>query len=58
MVTKEEAETFAQGHNLSYIETSAKTGFNVDECFLAPARTVMTNIEADVYDLASDVLPI
>ena len=57
-MTREEAETFAQGHNLTYIETSAMTGLNVDECFLAPARTVMANIEADVYDLASDVISI
>jgi len=49
---------FAQGHKLSYIETSARTGLNVEECFVAPARTVMSNIEADVYDLASDVPPI
>lgn len=58
MVTREEAEIFAQGHKLSYIETSARTGLNVEECFVAPARTVMSNIEADVYDLASDVPPI
>jgi GTPase SAR1 family protein len=46
---------FAREHKLTYVETSARTGFNVDECFLAPAKTVMANIEADVYDLTSDV---
>ena len=54
-MTREEAEKFAQEHKLTYVETSARTGLNVDECFLAPAKTVMANIEADVYDLTSDV---
>ena len=32
-VTKEEAETFAAQEGLSYMETSAKTGHNVDKAF-------------------------
>jgi small GTP-binding protein len=33
VVEKEEAEEFARAHNSTYIETSAKTGENVDEAF-------------------------
>ena len=38
-----------------YVEASAKTGLNVDQCFMNGAKTVMTNIEAGVYDLANEV---
>ena len=32
-ITKEEANQFAEEHNLPYIETSAKEGFNIEELF-------------------------
>ena len=33
VISKEEADKFAEEHNLPYIETSAKEGVNIDELF-------------------------
>lgn len=55
-MTKAEVDTFAESNHLAYIEASAKTGLNVDQCFMNAAKTVMTNIEAGVYDLANEVM--
>ena len=33
IINKEEANKFAEEHNLPYIETSAKDGINIDELF-------------------------
>ena len=33
VIQKEEANKFAEEHNLPYIETSAKEGFNIEELF-------------------------
>jgi small GTP-binding protein len=40
-VTREEAEAFAQQYNLHYMETSAKTGENVGDCFKALASLML-----------------
>ncbi|KAI8051530.1 P-loop containing nucleoside triphosphate hydrolase protein [Syncephalis plumigaleata] len=39
-VTVQEAQRFAQQHGLLYVETSARTGINVDECFLSVASRI------------------
>lgn len=39
-VSTEEARAFALKHNMLYVETSAKTGLNVDEPFLSLANDV------------------
>nr|QBK89412.1 MAG: Ras family GTPase [Mimivirus LCMiAC02] len=44
-VSKEEAENFAKKYNMKYIETSSKTGENIDECF-----ETMNNIMCDRID--------
>jgi len=54
VVSRTEAEQFAEAHGLNYVEASAKTGLNVDNCFLDVAKRVMVNIEAHVYDLANE----
>ena len=33
MISKKEADDFAEEHNLPYIETSAKEGINIEELF-------------------------
>lgn len=38
MIKKEEGETLAKEHNVAFMETSAKTGMNVDLAFMAIAR--------------------
>jgi small GTP-binding protein len=54
VVSRAEAEQFAEAHSLTYVEASAKTGLNVDNSFLDVAKRVMTNIEARVYDLTNE----
>lgn len=44
-VSFEEASRFAQENNLSYVETSAKTGQNVQEAFVRAANKVYENIQ-------------
>lgn len=44
VVSKEEAEKFANEHGLLYIETSAKTAFNVNEAFLRTGKQVLEKI--------------
>ena len=36
------------------METSAKTAFNVDQCFTETSRLILTNIESNKYDLTTD----
>nr|ABD65445.1 Rab39 [Suberites domuncula] len=39
-VSREEGEKYARDHGMQYIETSAKTGRNVEECFHMIARKI------------------
>lgn len=40
VVSTEEGHQFAREHNLFFVETSAKTGDNIEEAFLATAREI------------------
>lgn len=52
-VTKEEAEEWCRREGvLKYVETSAKSGENVEKAFLEVAERIYQNIEAGKYDLA------
>lgn len=51
-VTREEAEAWARAHNLlSYVETSAKSGSNVEKAFREVAERIYQGIEAGRYNL-------
>jgi Ras-related protein Rab-2A len=51
-VTREEAEEWADANGvLQYVETSAKSGENVERAFLEVAERIYQNIEAGRYDL-------
>jgi len=50
-VTFEEASKFAEENGLIFIETSAKTGENVEETFLRTAKKIYENIQAGSLDL-------
>ena len=50
-VTREEAEEFAKEHNLTFLETSAKTGDNVEEAFLQTAQNIYQKIQDGGIDL-------
>jgi Ras-related protein Rab-2A len=53
-VSVEEAQAFADQHNLIYLETSAKTGNNVDAAFINTAKEIMQKIENAEYDLSNE----
>jgi small GTP-binding protein len=51
-VTQEEAEQWCQDNKvMQYVETSAKSGENVERAFLEVAERIYQNIEAGKYDL-------
>jgi Ras-related protein Rab-14 len=49
-VSFEEATRFAEENNLVYLETSAKTGDNVEKAFLDTARGINERIENGLID--------
>ncbi|KAJ8609008.1 hypothetical protein MRB53_039367 [Persea americana] len=51
-VTREEAEEWCKNNGvMEYVETSAKSGENVERAFLEVAERIYQNIEAGKYDL-------
>jgi len=51
-VTREEAEEWARRNGvLEYVETSAKSGENVEKAFMRVAERIYENIQAGKYDL-------
>lgn len=53
-VSTEEGAWFARQNGLFFLETSAKTGENVEAAFLETARRIHENLQAGMYDLSSD----
>ena len=49
-VTYEEGESFARENGLMFLETSAKTAFNVVEAFNLSAQAILNNIEKTGVD--------
>lgn len=49
-----EGQAFAKEHGLIFLETSAKTAANVEECFLTTSKLIYENIDKGVYDLSND----
>ena len=53
-VTYEEGESFARENGLMFLETSAKTAFNVVEAFNLSAQAILNNIEKTGVDPTED----
>ncbi|CAE8588845.1 unnamed protein product, partial [Polarella glacialis] len=53
-VSTEEGAWFARQNGLFFLETSAKTGQNVESAFLDTARQIYENLQAGMYDLSTD----
>ncbi|EFA83924.1 Rab GTPase [Heterostelium album PN500] len=53
-VTYEEASTFAKQNGLIFVESSAKTGENVEEAFLRTAKLIFQSVQEGNVDLIPD----
>lgn len=53
-VTYEEAAAFAKENGLIFIESSAKTGENVEEAFLKTAKLIFQSVQEGNVDLTAD----
>lgn len=53
-VSTEEGENFAKEHGLLFLETSSKTGQNVEEAFIKPSQHIYEQIKSGVYDVLND----
>lgn len=49
VVSTEEGKAFADSYGLSFIETSAKTGFNVEKAFTTIAQQIYEKIESGEF---------
>ena len=50
----EEATNYANSNHLQYIETSAKTGINIEEAYILAAQKILDKIEKGVIDVLND----
>jgi GTPase SAR1 family protein len=48
-VTTEEASEYALNNNLYFLETSAKSGYNIQELFLMGVDEILDKIEKGLY---------
>ncbi|KAG1464772.1 hypothetical protein G6F46_002315 [Rhizopus delemar] len=53
-VSREEAERFAQEHDLFFLETSAKLADNIEEAFVKTAEEIQKKIASGTIDLNSE----
>mmetsp|Transcript_23540 Transcript_23540/g.75546 ORF Transcript_23540/g.75546 Transcript_23540/m.75546 type:complete len:160 (-) Transcript_23540:780-1259(-) len=53
-VSVEEGKQFALQNGLIFMETSAKTAFNVEQAFIQTADKIYQNIENGIYDVSNE----
>jgi len=53
-VSTEEGKAFADKHGLIFMETSAKTAYNVEQAFINTAVEIHRNIESGVIDVTNE----
>ena len=53
-VSTEEGERLAKQHDIFFIETSAKTAYNVEEAFLQTSCTIFKNLTSGSYDISNE----
>jgi len=55
VVSYDEGNEFAIKNGISFCETSAKTGFGIEEIFLKSCKIIVKNMEDNYYDLKSEI---
>ena len=53
-VSYDEGERFAKANGLIFMETSAKTAFNVEDAFLQTSNQIFKNLTSGTYDLSNE----
>jgi len=53
-VSLEEGKAFAAEHGLVFMETSAKTAYNVEDAFIKTANKILENIVSGVIDVTNE----
>ena len=53
-VSTEEGRAFAEKHGLIFMETSAKTAYNVEQAFISTAEEIHGNIESGKIDVTNE----
>lgn len=53
-VSTEEGRAFAEKHGLIFLETSAKTAYNVEQAFIHTAEEIHGNIESGKIDVTNE----
>eukprot|EP01155_Anaeramoeba_flamelloides_P003211 Anaeramoba_flamelloidesa1061283_44.p1 GENE.a1061283_44~~a1061283_44.p1 ORF type:complete len:225 (-),score=40.59 a1061283_44:25-699(-) len=53
-VSYEEGLTFAQEHNLTFVETSAKSSQNIEEAFIATSRMIHNHVKSGEFDIQNE----
>lgn len=53
-VSTEEGQAFADAHGLLFLETSAKTAFNVEQAFLKTAQEIYSKIQNGEIDVSNE----
>lgn len=48
-VTADEATALAKSYNINYIEASAKSNINVEQCFVGITREIITQVGKPKY---------
>ncbi len=51
MVSKEKGEALARSQEVPFLETSAKTNYNIDEAFEKLARHILRKVGSSVHDV-------
>ena len=55
-ISYEEGEKFAKENEMLYVETSAKTGMNVEKTFVELGEEIYSKVKEGIIDLSNDVL--
>ena len=54
-VSYEEGENFAKEQDILFLETSAKTSFNVEEAFQRSSKCILNNVVKDKININENV---